>query len=33
MRLQALGLRSKRRPPGYWDSPDILDEVSCSGNS
>ncbi|CAK0783921.1 hypothetical protein CVIRNUC_007121 [Coccomyxa viridis] len=23
---QLLGLRCKRRPPGYWDSPDVLDE-------
>ena len=26
--MQLLGLRCKRRPPGYWDSPDVLDEVN-----
>ena len=26
--LQMLGLRSRRRPVGYWDSPENLDEVT-----
>lgn len=27
---QRLGLRSRRRPVGFWDSTDNLDEVRCS---
>lgn len=29
---QVLGMRSRRRPIGYWQSAENLDEVCCHGN-